>query len=79
MIYSNSHNSAQLQPGTNGRCAGPFYAQMILLDGSAGDEEPLVVYAIDWCRAQVVVRLDPDGARLNTIGGARDSHVGPAR
>ena len=47
------------------------------LDGSAGDEEPFVVYAVNWCGSQIFIGLDADGARLNTISGMGDGHIGP--
>lgn len=46
------------------------------LDGSARDEEPFVVYAINGCWPQVLVGLDVEGAGVDAIRRMRDGDIG---
>ena len=49
---------------------------VLSLDGGAGDEEPLVVDTVDWCRLELLVPLDLAGAGFFTVLGVRNSDVG---
>ena len=53
----------------SGRVAG--------LNGSARDEEPLVINAVNGLGSQVLVSGYFKGARINTVWRVRDSAIGP--
>ena len=38
-----------------------------LLDGSAGNEEPFVIYAVNGCRPQVLMRLDVQRTGIHAV------------
>ena len=47
------------------------------LNGSARDEEPLVINAVNGLGSQVLVSGYFKGARINAVWGVRDSAIGP--
>ena len=46
-------------------------------NGSARDEEPLVINAVNGLGSQVLVSGYFKGARINAVWGVRDSAIGP--
>lgn len=48
----------------------------MLLDGSARDEEPLVVYTVNGCWSQVLVGLNVERAGVDAIRRMRDGDIG---
>ena len=47
------------------------------LDGSARNEEPLVIYPVNRLGSQVLMPGDFEGARIHTVWGVRDGPIGP--
>ena len=47
------------------------------LDGSARDEEPLIINPVNWLGGQVLVPGDFKGARIHTVRGVRNGPIGP--
>ena len=63
---------------TETRLSGGVDARRIAsLDGSARDEEPLVVNSINRFGSQVLMSGDFEGAGIHTVWGMRDGPVGP--
>lgn len=47
------------------------------LDGSARNEEPLVINPVNGLGRQVLMPGDFEGASIHTVGGVRDGPIGP--